>query len=278
MNKFRIDDSFRITSVGFVFVGEVVQGSAKAGMRFEVPEAGHRWQLVVKAVEFILLKGVKEKIGLVVRDADYLPGLGVGWTAELRQPQPNNEDPILGPTSDAGSAGTHVTNKAEIFARTGEAYLCLIRPVMEDNAYRREIAPVIALSSSVPDELLSNMIVGTSWRERLLGLCMAMAKNPITFVEAMVKSLHDVRGISIVPACAALAVLGRRGLFDITAPFAKTIDRSAFDGEVGWAIDKAMYFAGIQPETANGRGPNYGQVFENHTDMYEWILDRHQDP
>ena len=90
MNRFRIDDSFRITSVGFVFVGDVVQGSAKAGMLFEVPEAGHRWQLVVKSVQFVRLDGGKEKIGLVVQDADYLPGLGVGWIAELRQ-QPENE-------------------------------------------------------------------------------------------------------------------------------------------------------------------------------------------
>lgn len=90
MNRFRIDDSFRITSVGFVFVGEVVQGSARQGMLFEVPEAGHRWQLVIKSVEFVRLKGGKEKIGLIVKDADYLPGLGVGWTAEVRQPEPDN--------------------------------------------------------------------------------------------------------------------------------------------------------------------------------------------
>jgi hypothetical protein len=57
MNRFRIDDSFRIASVGFVFVGELVEGSAKAGMVFEVPEAGHRWHLVVKSVEFVRLKG-----------------------------------------------------------------------------------------------------------------------------------------------------------------------------------------------------------------------------
>jgi hypothetical protein len=167
-------------------------------------------------------------------------------------------------------------NEADIFARTGEAYLSLIHPVTEGNAYRREIAPVIALSSFVPDALVTNMIVGTSWRERLLGLCMAMAKNPVTFVEPMVKSLHDVRGISVVPTFAALAVLARRGLFYMTAPFTKTIDRSAFDGEVGWASDKAMHFAGIQREDANGRGPNYGQVFENHTEMYQWVLDGRQ--
>ena len=55
MNKFRIDDSFRIDSVGFAFVGEIIEGSAAAGMTFEVPEAGHRWRVKVKAVEFVKL-------------------------------------------------------------------------------------------------------------------------------------------------------------------------------------------------------------------------------
>jgi hypothetical protein len=55
--------------------------------------------------------------------------------------------------------------------------------------------------------------------------------------------------------------------------FSGTLDRAAFDGEVGWAIDKARHFAGVQPENVDGRGPNYGQVFEDQTKMYEWILD-----
>jgi hypothetical protein len=83
MNRFRIDDSFRIESFGFAFVGAVIEGAATPGMVFEVPEAGHRWQLTVKAVEFVRLAGGGEKIGLVVEDDRYLPGVGVGWTAEL---------------------------------------------------------------------------------------------------------------------------------------------------------------------------------------------------
>lgn len=83
MNRFRIDDSFGIDSVGFAFVGEIIEGNVAAGMTFEVPEAGHRWRVQVKAVEFVRMAGGKEKIGLVVEDDRYLRGLGVGWTAEL---------------------------------------------------------------------------------------------------------------------------------------------------------------------------------------------------
>src|SRR3546814_7759315 len=40
-----------------------------------------------------------------------------------------------------------------------------------DLTYLREIASVIALAPSVPNELVASMITGASWRERLLGLC-----------------------------------------------------------------------------------------------------------
>ena len=159
----------------------------------------------------------------------------------------------------------------DIFAQTKDAYLCLIHPVRHDDTYRREIAPVIALAPSVPDELVTAMITGVSWRERLLGLCMAMSKRSRIFTEAMLQSLRDPRGISIVPACAALAVLTQRGVFAMPPSFAEMFDRTAFDGEVGWATDKAMHLAGLRAEDVSGRGPNYGQLFDDHVEVYRWI-------
>jgi hypothetical protein len=161
----------------------------------------------------------------------------------------------------------------EVFERTGQAYLCLIHPVTRDDAYRREIAPVVALSRSVPDALVSSLIVGASWRERLLGLLLAMSKRPEGFVDDMLASLRDVRGISIVPTCAALAVLGRRGLFDAGRLLSGTFDRTVLDGEVGWALDHAMRYATGQSVNADERGGNYGQFFAHQVEQYEWILD-----
>lgn len=162
-------------------------------------------------------------------------------------------------------------NKDDIFEQTKGAYLCLIHPVRCNDVYRQEIAPVIALAPSVPDELVRAMVTGVSWRERLLGLCMAISKRPSIFTEAILQSLRDVRGISIVPACAALGVLTRRGTFVMPPSFADMFDRTAFDGEVGWAIDKTMHFAGLRAEDVSGRGPNYGQIFEDHVEVYSWI-------
>jgi hypothetical protein len=159
-------------------------------------------------------------------------------------------------------------NEDDILKQTKDAYLWLIHPVPQGKAYSPEIASAIALAPSVPDELVVAMIVGVSWRERLLGLYIAMSKQPAMFTEAMLQSLRDPRGISIVPACAALAVLARRGVFGMSASFADMFDRTAFDGEVGWAADKAMHYAGLRADEIPGRGPNYGQIFEDHIQVY----------
>jgi hypothetical protein len=159
----------------------------------------------------------------------------------------------------------------EIFEQTKDAYLCLIHPNRKGKQYRHEIAPVIALAPSVPEQLVAAMIVGASWRERLLGLVMAMSGCPAGFIDAMLQSLRDPRGIAIVPACAAQAVLARRGLFAMPPSFADSLDRTAFDGEIGWAADKAMHYAGLRSEDVAGRGPNFGQLFEDHVEVYSWI-------
>ena len=88
MNRFKILDSVAIEPDRFVFAGEIIEGKVGRGMKFWVPEAGHKHEFVVRSVEAILKKGGTELIGLVVenRTPSYLGGLGVGWTAELHEP------------------------------------------------------------------------------------------------------------------------------------------------------------------------------------------------
>jgi uncharacterized protein YfaS (alpha-2-macroglobulin family) len=87
MNRFKIHDSFAIEPDLFVFAGEILEGNVAKGMSFDVPEAGHRWHVVVSDIGFIRKSGGGELIGLTVKNASpsYLPGLGAGWTAELRE-------------------------------------------------------------------------------------------------------------------------------------------------------------------------------------------------
>jgi hypothetical protein len=156
----------------------------------------------------------------------------------------------------------------DIFKQTNDAYLCLVHPAKRDDEFQRKISSVVTLAPSVPDTLIAAMITGASWRGRLLGIYMAMAKRQKTFVEPMLQSLRDPRGIAIVPMCAALAVLARHGIFAMPKTFSEIFDRQIFDGEIGWATDKAMYYAGLRADDVSGRGPNYGQVFDDHIQIY----------
>jgi hypothetical protein len=85
MNRFKIQDSFAIEPDMFVFAGEMLQGRARAGMKFTVPEARHAWEFVVRSVECIRKAGGDEMVGLTVTNGrpSYLRGMGAGWTAEL---------------------------------------------------------------------------------------------------------------------------------------------------------------------------------------------------
>lgn len=164
----------------------------------------------------------------------------------------------------------------DIFNHTGETYLWLIHPVTAQDSYQSVIPALLVLAPVVHRDTVSRMIRGASWRERLIGLSLAMAKYPETFVTEMLDSLRDVRGISIVPTCAALAVLARRGLCDAKLLSDAPVDRSNFDGEVGWAIDRAVQWTQMQAVGNFERGPNFGQNFTHHVELYEWIINHQQ--
>ena len=100
---------------------------------------------------------------------------------------------------------------------------------------------------------------------------MSKQKQPSSFIDSMFQSLRDPRGLAIVPTCAALALLARRGVFVMQPSFAELFDRTPFDGEVGWAVDKAMRFAGLRPDDIQGHAPNDGQSFEAYVQFYESI-------
>ena len=60
---------------------------------------------------------------------------------------------------DVGSV-TRNMSENDTFNQTKDAYLCLVNPVRHGEAYRQEIASVIELAPSVPDELVVAMIGG----------------------------------------------------------------------------------------------------------------------
>jgi len=48
-------------------------------------------------------------------------------------------------------------------------------------------------------------------------------------------------------------------------------NRSAFDGELGWATNKAMHLTGLRADDVPEPGPNHGQIFADHVEVYDWI-------
>ena len=84
MARFLIKSSFSIELKNlFVFSGDILEGEVVPGMVFEVPEAGHRWKVRILSVERACTDHGAE-LALTVEDDQYLPGLGVGWTADVR--------------------------------------------------------------------------------------------------------------------------------------------------------------------------------------------------
>ena len=48
-------------------------------------------------------------------------------------------------------------------------------------------------------------------------------------------------------------------------------DRPVYNGEIGWATAKAMHISCLCADDFPGRGPNYGQIFEDHAEVYSWL-------
>jgi hypothetical protein len=165
----------------------------------------------------------------------------------------------------------------QVFKQTGDTYLRLIHPAGPDNHYRSFLAPLREFTRTVPSDVVSSLICGASWRERLLGLWVGMAQGPEPFVEPMLGSFRRVTGYSITPTCAALAVLARHGRFDIGRLQSLEIDASAFDGDLGWAIKQAERYARGEVVGVDERCRNSGQSFLHQVEMYEWIIGGQQD-
>ena len=159
----------------------------------------------------------------------------------------------------------------EIFKQTKGAYIGLLHPLDKHEEFGGYVETLINLAPKVSNEVIHAMLAGSSWRERLLGNCMAMTRQnvPESFVACMLQSLRDPRCLSIVPTCAALALLARRGVFKMTPAFGTMFDRAVFNGELAWAVDKAMFFCGLRSEDVSGNAPNDGQTFEDHVRFYQ---------
>ncbi len=163
-------------------------------------------------------------------------------------------------------------NEKELLKKVSSKYLSLIHLSFQDN----EVIELINISKLLNNKLIQSLIVENfSWRERLLGLFFACSKDVKIFYNPLIQSLQNVKGITIIPTFAVLAICINRGsLYNFS--MVKDCNRNSFDGEVGFAMDKMHYYTGLSATNLVRKGPNYGQDFEQHYKFYEKICNYEQ--
>jgi len=155
----------------------------------------------------------------------------------------------------------------------GGAYLPLVRPRAADPTVNDAISTILALVGQVESRTISDLIIAASgsWRETIVGLVLAAGAGPRAYVPAMLTSLAKPRGLAIVPTFAVVTVSVRSSQPEGVAKDLACLDRSAFSGELGWAIDKFLFHTGIASTDVARFSPNDGAVFEHHLQVYEDI-------
>jgi len=163
----------------------------------------------------------------------------------------------------------HKITADEVFERTPRAHLWILRPNFEGRE-RAEMAPLLAIADDVADDVVRSLIVGGDWRSTLVGLVLAMSEGFSRFAPEALESLRTPKGIAITAAWAFLTLCCLEEEIHFDSLAAHTFDRATFDGEMGWAIDKAKYHSGNRPDDVSGIGPHYAQVFEDYLKLFRW--------
>ena len=147
--------------------------------------------------------------------------------------------------------------------QTGDAYLLLNDLENLDNEELSSVLKKIRLLlEQVSPSKISAFIRHEDWRPRLIGIFLVLlSQNGQQFVPDLIESLADPRGLTIVPACAALTRLISRAQMEV--PDFSSLDREAFSGAMGWSIDKLRFHCGVGPDPG-GRCPNDEKSFEVH--------------
>jgi len=168
-------------------------------------------------------------------------------------------------------------NASNVMQRVGDAYLPFNRPDFADPTLRPAITRITALAPEVDAKLIAELIAeGESWRERLVGLVFAANSDLPAFVNPMIASLRDPRGLAIVPTCAAIAVALSQQAECMPSQI-DSLDPESFSGELGWALDNVRFHLGHACHKPQGKSPNDGKDFDTHVNLVKLIQDTHRD-
>ena len=163
----------------------------------------------------------------------------------------------------------------EVMDKVGDAYLVLNRTSVRDPMTSTAIAMIVVLQSKLSDRTISELISnGPSWRERLVGLVLATNRGSPSYIDATIDSFcKQPTGLAFVPAFAALVVMtGGKPSRALLERLGK-LDRTLFDGDLGWGLDKFLFHVGCSPCDPGGMSPNDGKSFEDNLEVFKLIKD-----
>src|ERR1041384_7836567 len=99
-----------------------------------------------------------------------------------------------------------IVTDEQVFKRAAGVHLLFIRPDLASREDRQRIVDFLRCAPLVSKTVVEKLIRWDDWRPRLLGFALAVRKKPEAFVNAIVVSLQNPRGLAIVPGCAAIVV------------------------------------------------------------------------
>ena len=94
-------------------------------------------------------------------------------------------------------------SEEELFSKIGDSYLGFNFP---NEIKPKDVNTIIQYQSLVSDKTINNLIVGESWRERIVGTLLAANKNITLYQENLYNSIIDSRGSSLPHSIACLAI------------------------------------------------------------------------
>jgi hypothetical protein len=171
-------------------------------------------------------------------------------------------------------------NVSELMDKAEDAYLAMNRPSVDDPATLAAVARIVALQPEVSDRTISELISnGPSWRERLVGLVLAVNRGQPSFADAIIDSFRKhPTGLAFVPAFAALVLMTGGKPSRSTLEGLSTLNRTLFDGDLGWSMDKFLFHVGCSPCDPGGMSPNDGKSFEDNLEVFKLIKDTQHPP
>lgn len=162
--------------------------------------------------------------------------------------------------------------ESELFTEIGDTYLTLVHL---EQGVEQMITRISNCADRISDELIHELLRGVdSWREQLPGLVVATMRGVDQFYDSLIGHLHKSGQVSLVPMSAALAVAVRDRGCKYNTDMTATLDRTSWNGEVGFALDWFHYTIGISNLPDQRTGPNYGQDFSSHLDFYAMLNNR----